>query len=217
MPLPPQLDQKILDRFDLLIQEGSKRRLGSDCEAFIVKARSLVKMILGSSERVREIETRIDLLIDQWMDESEACERVTGILRGLKDDYENGFLESLEEMIVANISADHMAQAVMLLSEGYYIPAAVMCGVELELALWRLCERQKPQVATAKPNGQPKQLNALTQDLQKAKVFNKLKADQLRSWTKVRNFAAHGQYTEFGRVDVELMVKGVKNFLADYL
>ena len=216
MPLPPELDQKILNRFDLLIQEGSQLSSTADQEAFVVKALSLVKMVLGSSERAREIETRINLLLKEQFLEN-ACENITGILRGLMDDYENGFLESLEEMIVANISADHMAQAVMLLSEGYHIPAAVMCGVELELALWRLCERQKPQVATAKRNGQPKHLNALIQDLQKAKVFNKLKADQLRSWTKVRNYAAHGEFAEFKRTDVESMINDVKNFLADYL
>ena len=173
-------------------------------------------MVLGSSERAREIETRIKLILIQWV-ESAACEHITGILRGLKDDYENGFLESLEEMIVANIAADYMEQAVVLLNEGYHIPAAVLCGAELENALRRMCERQKPQVATSKPNGKPKNLNALIQDLQKAKVFNKLKADQLRSWTKVRNYAAHGKDTEFSRDDVELMVKGVKNFLADNL
>ena len=142
LPLPPELDQKILNRFDLLIQEGSQLSSTADQEAFVVKALSLVKMVLGSSERAREIETRINLLLKEQFLEN-ACENITGILRGLMDDYENGFLESLEEMIVANISADHMAQAVMLLSEGYHIPAAVMCGVELELALWRLCERQE--------------------------------------------------------------------------
>ncbi len=140
-----------------------------------------------------------------------------GTLHGLKRDYENGFWGSLEERVVANISADYMTQVEGLLNEGQpgqydHVPGAV-----LEDALRRLCDRQTPQVPTDKPNGRPKALNALIQDLQKANAFNKLKAQQLRGLAQVRNSAAHGKFDEFNREDVELMVKGVKNFLADYL
>lgn len=143
-------------------------------------------------------------------------------MQGLRDNYENGFLDNLEERIVANITADYLTQVEGLLDVGQpgqydHVPAAVLCGTVLEDALRRLCERQTPQVPTRKPNGDPKNLDSLIQDLQTANVFNKLKADQLRAWAKIRNSAAHGKFSEFDRNDVELMVNGVKNFLADYL
>ncbi len=225
MPLPPELDQKIRNRFDELIDEGNHLIRGhgssSDYEAFFTKSLSLTNTVFGGSERGLKIEKRINHHLDQWI-ESAALEFINGILQGLKDDYENGFLDNLEERIVANISADYLAQVEGLLNEGQpnqYGPAlaAVSCGIVLEDALRRLCDRQSKPIMTIKENGQPKRLNALIADLKKENVFNALKADQLRSWAKIRNHAAHGEFSEFKRSDVEDMVKGVKNFLADYL
>ena len=225
MPLPPELDLKIRNRFDELIQEGNhlNREGGSsaDYEAFFTKCLSLTNTVLGGSERGLKIEKRINHHLVQWIP-SAALVYIKGILQGLKDDYESGFLDNLEERIVANISADYMTQVDGLLDEGQpgqydHVPAAVLCGAVLEDAMRRLCDRQAPQVPTDKPNGRPKALNALIQDLQKANAFNKLKAQQLRGWAQVRNSAAHGEFTEFNRSDVEQMVNGVRNFLADYL
>ncbi len=221
MPLPPELDQKIRRRFDELIEEANEIKSATDSEAFFVKSLSLTNTVFGDSERRREIDKRINRHIDEWINTA-AVGYIRGILQGLQDDYENGFLDNLEERIVANISADYMTQVEGLLDEGQlgqydHVPGAVLCGAVLEDALRRLCDRQTPPVETANENGRTKNLNSLIQDLQKANAFNKLKAQQLRGWAQVRNSAAHGKFDEFNRDDVELMVKGVKNFLADYL
>ncbi len=225
MPLPPKLDQEIRNRFVELIDEANELvQNGGDTakyEAFFVKTLSLTNTVFGGSGRGLKIEKRINQHLREWIP-SEALRYINGILQGLKDDYENGFLDDLEERIVANISADYMTQVEGLLAEGQpdqydHVPAAVLCGAVLEDALRRMCERQTPQVPTDKPSGRPKALNTLIQDLQKANAFNKLKAQQLRGWAQVRNSAAHGKFDEFSRDDVELMVKGVTNFLADYL
>lgn len=60
-------------------------------------------------------------------------------------------------------------------------------------------------------------MNPLIDDLKKAGVFNELKAKQLRSWADVRNKAAHGEFDQFNRTDVEQMMIGVTNFLADHI
>jgi uncharacterized protein YutE (UPF0331/DUF86 family) len=83
--------------------------------------------------------------------------------------------------------------------------------------LKKLCEEHKPPIATLDAKGDPKTLNPLIDDLKKAGVFNELKAKQLRSWAAIRNKAAHGEFDQFKRTDVEQMIEGVKNFLADYL
>jgi len=225
LPIPPELDKKIRKRFDELIEEGNhlsrENASTADYEAFVTKSQSLTNTLFGGSDRELKIEKRINYLFDRWIP-SEVHRYILGIVRGLKDDYENGFLDNLEERIVADISADYMTQVEGLLDEGRsgqydHVPGAVLCGAVLEDALRRLCDRQTPQVRTDKPNGRPKALNALIQDLQQANAFNKLKAQQLRGWAQIRNSAAHGKFDEFNRDDVELMVNGVKNFLADYL
>ncbi|MDE2775681.1 MAG: DUF4145 domain-containing protein [Chloroflexota bacterium] len=240
MPLPPAIDQKIRSRFDELIAEandlvstmrahnkanpsryGSNYGHASEFQAVLVKVLSLTETVFCGSERGREVANGIKVRSEQWEGPS-TLEYVVGTLHGLKDDFENGFLDNLEEAIVANISADYMTQVEGLLDEalpGQYdhVPGAVLCGAVLEDALRRLCERQTPPVPTSNQNGDPKNLNSLIQDLQRANVLNKLKADQLRAWAKIRNSAAHGKFSEFHRNDVDLMVNGVKNFLADYL
>lgn len=97
------------------------------------------------------------------------------------------------------------------------MPAAVLCGAVLEDALRRLCQKQSPPIDILKPGGDKKTLEPLIQELQRANVFNKLVADQLRAWAKIRNYAAHGEFHEFGRGDVDLMLPGVRQFLAAHM
>ena len=236
MPLPPGLDQKIRSRFDELIERGNvllsemeEQERGyvaglprgtSDYQALVLNSRSLIEMVLANSERSKELQQNIEHP-DPASSEVDV-EKAVGILKGLKEDYENGFLDDLEKRIAADISADYMELAEALLGEGIpgqydHVPAAVLCGAELENSLRRLCQRQTPSISITKPNGQPKKLNALIDELQKANVFNQLKAKQLRPFAQIRNSAAHGKFNEFKRSDVESMLKGVENFLADYL
>ncbi len=245
MPLPPKLDQEIRSRFDELIKEGtelvSNMKINDQNEqhkysssmivvgheysghtpeynSLVVKSCNLIGKMFGNSGKGEKYQQRIEKLNRR----SSSVEIIVGILKGLKDDYENGFLDDLEKWITAEISADYMGQAEVLLGEGAsgqyaHVPAAVLCGAVLEDSLRRLCQRQAPSISITKPNGQPKKLNALIDELQKADVFNKLKAGQLRSFAQIRNSAAHGQFNEFKRSDVESMLKGVGDFLADYL
>jgi hypothetical protein len=141
-----------------------------------------------------------------------------GTLKGLRADYENGFLGDLIGQIEREIAADYMGQAERLLSEGQpgrfdHVPAAVLAGAVLEKALRDLCRRQDPSIPTVKDNGEEKGMNRMIDDLKKADVYTKLKAEQLRSWASIRNSAAHGQFNQFSRTDVEQMVKGIKDFV----
>ena len=47
--------------------------------------------------------------------------------------------------------------------------------------------------------------------------YNETKAKLLRAWAGIRNNAAHGEFEHFKRADVEVMIQGINNFLADYL
>ena len=228
MPFPPQIDDQIKQRFQALIQEvkpllpDSRVTIvgGGDVTFYSlrIKVISLIQFVLGNSQRGTEMASEIG----QLEPGSGAAEIMLGTLRGLKDDYELGMLNYLYEKIEADIAADYLGQAEQLLQEGQrgkfdHVPAAVLTGATLEDALRRLCQRQTLPVSITKPNGDPKMMNSLIDDLKKANVFNKLKAQQLRAWAGIRNAAAHGEFQEFDRKEVEQMLLGVQNFLADYL
>ena len=143
-------------------------------------------------------------------------------LKAVKNDLESGFLDGLASQIEAEIAADYMGQAEQLLGEGQtgkfdHVPAAVLSGAVLEKALRKLCGQQQPPIPVVTANGDHKTLNPLIDDLKKAGLFNELKAKQLRAWADIRNKAAHGDFDQFNRGDVDQMLKGVANFLADYL
>src|SRR5260370_5427981 len=149
-------------------------------------------------------------------------ESFVGVLEALREDLERGFLDNLLLKIEAEVAADYMGQAEGLLNEGQpgkfdHVPAAVLAGAVLEKALRRLCDEHQPPIPTADTNGNPKTLNPLIDELKKANLFNEVKAKQLRAWADIRNKAAHGEFDQFKRTDVEQMIEGVKNFLADYL
>jgi len=145
-----------------------------------------------------------------------------GILEAFRDDFEQGFLDDLLLKVEAEVAADYMKQAEGLLNEGQpgqfdHVPAAVLAGAVLEKALRTLCNEQQPPVSIANAKGERKTLNPLIDELRKAGAFNELKAKQLRSWADIRNAAAHGDFSAFGKADVEQMISGINNFLADYL
>ncbi|MBZ0188431.1 MAG: hypothetical protein K8F91_19440 [Candidatus Obscuribacterales bacterium] len=187
-------------------------------EAYRTQASSLVQLVLPKTERFQQITSDFRALKSR----SSSVEFINGTLIGLQKDYDAGLLDDISEMIEAEIASDYMGQAMQLLGEGIagqydHVPAAVLAGAVLEDALRRLCQRQTPPIITEKPDGSPKTLDPLIADLQKANEFNKAKADMLRSWAKIRNYAAHGEFTEFKRTDVEALIIGVKSFIADYL
>ena len=143
-------------------------------------------------------------------------------LKAVREDFEKGFIGDLLIQVETEIASDYMGQAEGLLREGQpgkhdHVPAAVLAGAVLEKALRTMCAQQQPPISTLKADGEPKTLNPKIDDLKKADVFNEMKAKQLRVWAAIRNHAAHGEFDKFKRSDVELMIPGINNFLADFL
>lgn len=246
MPLPPEVDNRIRERFEQLMAEAErlhtvdfKKRssrhysldellaMGVDESDFIndpfkrdfytlqTNTLSLLQVLTTKTNHVAKLAETVRKLTPTDI------EQMFGIIRGLKSDYESGMLETLAHAVEASVTGDYITQAEQLLKEGKqgnydHVPAAVLTGAILEDGLRRLCQRQSPpiQIKTGKYH---KKMNTMIDDLRKIDLFNELKAKQLRAWVGVRNAAAHGQFDEFNRSDVEQMLTGVQQFLTDYL
>jgi len=246
MPLPPKLQEKFLKRFDELIAEGDAiykaiqfvqgrvhideitEEQYRDPDFYIVDWQSVVKWRASCVALLSQIVAERHVLWDSVKLFSElpnAKDRVEwGIstLKAIREDFERGFLGDLLIQVEAEVAADYMGHAEGLLREGQkgkydHVPGAVLAGAVLEKALRTLCLQQHPAIPATKSDGDPKTLNPLIDDLKKAGVFNEAKAKQLRAWADVRNHAAHGEFDQFTRADVEQMISGINNFLADYL
>lgn len=152
-----------------------------------------------------------DILILQ-RDVVVAINHLIGILVALRADYEAGYLESIHELIHADIFTDFLEMADYLLEEGYKDPAAVLAGGVLEEHLRKLC--QKNNIPTQKDESRPKKADKLNAELADAEVYSKLDQKSVTSWLDLRNKAAHGKYDEYLKEQVALMVNGIRDFIS---
>ncbi|HSW62964.1 MAG TPA: DUF4145 domain-containing protein [Dissulfurispiraceae bacterium] len=247
MQLPNHIEQKILARFDELIAIGASlehntttvpgRRFSSwaNPDQFrkepdkhfvewsgFVQWRSNCVSLLAQILPAEHVQNKA---IDSFGKLNNSLRQLKwGIatLKAIKDDFEKGFLGNLLLQVESALSSDYMGQAEQLLKEGKsgnhdHVPAAVLSGAVLEKALRTLCGLQKPRVETIIHNGKAKTLNPLVDDLKKAGAFKETKAKQLRAWAEIRNHAAHGNFDQFTRKDVEQMILGIKSFLSEHM
>jgi hypothetical protein len=243
MKLPPNLKQQYLSRLDVLIRRGEEVPVRSTQILASANLMTGEKKYRPSSDvdwpKFVEWRTACVTLLDQVVPRGSAhrptVEGFTGLgnspeklqfgvafLRAIREDVAADHLNDLASEIEAEISADYMGQAEQLLLEGAsgrydHVPAAVLAGAVLEKSLRTLCTQLSPPEPTRSTDGKPLRLNALIDTLKKRGAYNELTAKQLRAWAAIRNDAAHGNFGEFNRAQVEAMVTGVGVFLAQNL
>jgi hypothetical protein len=143
---------------------------------------------------------------------SSSLQSVYGILQALRNDYDSGHLQSVVELIHADIFADFLEMADYLLEQGYKDPAAVVTGSVLEEHVRKLCI--KHGIPVVKADGSPKKADALNADLAAGMVYTKLDQKSVTGWLDLRNKAAHGKYNEYTDGQVSLMLQAVRDFLS---
>lgn len=239
--MPPKLYDKYINRFYELIKEGEgihndmevtsnryeswggeskiQKTYSVNWERFVewrTKASSLLSIVVPMNNVNRRAVDNFPLITNQ----KERLEYAISFLKAIKKDFEDGILANLANQIESEITMDYMGQAEMLLKEGQsgkydHIPAAVLAGAVLEKTLRHLCTQQEPPIAVVNEKGEPFRLNRLIDELKKAMFYNEAVAKQLRGWADIRNLAAHGEFDQFNRSQVELMIQGINYFLAN--
>lgn len=135
---------------------------------------------------------------------------LAGIAQALRDDYEAGYLRSIEELIHADLFRDFLEMADELHGKNYKDPAAVIAGSVLEEHLRKLAAANGVAIETA---GRPKKADTINADLVKANVYNKLVQKQVTAWLGLRNNAAHGNYDQYDAGQVAALIRDVRDFM----
>lgn len=143
-----------------------------------------------------------------------AVPMLAGILRALREDYDAGYMRTVEELVHADLFADFLEMADELLSKSYKDPAAVLAGSVLEEHLRKLAVRSG--LSTEDSNGRPLKADTLNANLAKVPVYNKVEQKNVTAWLGLRNEAAHGRYDNYGQAQVEALVRDVRSFLGRY-
>ena len=135
-----------------------------------------------------------------------------GILRALRSDYAAGNLQSVVELIHADIFADFLDMADYLLQQGSKDAAAVVIGSVLEEHLRKLAE--KNGISSIQSGGAPKKADAINSELAGAVVYSKLDQKSITAWLDLRNKAAHGQYADYTKEQANMALQAVRDFAA---
>jgi hypothetical protein len=176
---------------------------------WLASAKHLIEVTLGPGSPTF-------VLFDQTVRPHPSAREVSrgvGILRGLADQWDAGLLRNRDLLVSAGLFEDSLELAEYLLGKGYKDPAAVVVGAVLESGLRKMCQLRNIPLAgreTLAP------LNvALTKHDPPA--YNAAMSKQITAWGNIRNDAAHGRWDQYDAHQVDLMLQGVRNFIATQL
>ena len=145
---------------------------------------------------------------EEWQSQVEMGQ---GILRAVKEDVLGGYLFDIKSLVSAEVFDDFLEMAKHLLECGYKDPAASLSGAVLENGLRKIALNNGVKVRTKED------LNSLNQKCAEMEIYNRLVQKKIQVWIDVRNNADHGNFNEYSEQDVKDMLKGVNQFLSDYL
>ena len=134
-----------------------------------------------------------------------------GILQAVVEDIDQGHIETVRQLITAEVLTDMFEQAEYLLESGYKAPAASLAGAVLENGLRTIANRNQIQVRSRDD------LSSLSQRLASKGIYNRLLQKRVAVWTDVRNAADHGQFDEFDDGDVNDLIQGAQSLLASHM
>ncbi len=87
----------------------------------------------------------------------------------------------------------------------------------LEAHLRNLCVRnQVPTLVGTKQGDRPKKADQMNNDLASCDAYGKLDQKNVTAWLDLRNKAAHGEYDEYNKEQVQLMLMGARGFIGRY-
>lgn len=215
--------QKQLDQLNAILREYSEATprskysdlsdLGDDFAlALISRSRAAIHQIAGeASPYVNQIE---DIPESKRLTDFGKLKQIIGVVSGLTFDLENGYLDTLKQLVQAEFFADFLDMASHLLAEGYKDPAAVLVGSTLENHLKELCKIHNIESQIqSKDRTRRKSADLLNAELAKASVYSKLDQKSVTAWLDLRNQAAHGGYEQYNQQQVQLMLEGVRDFI----
>jgi hypothetical protein len=132
----------------------------------------------------------------------------------VKEDLEFGALGRLEEYVSTAIYADFLGMAESLLAQQQaelVDMAAFLAGAVLENGLRRIAINRKIKLKESDD------ISTLNQKLADGGIYNNLWRKKIDTWNAIRSNADHGRFGINPKGDVEIMVAGVRDFLAEFL
>ncbi len=202
----------VLRQLDSIIKRYNESKRWKDLPykqtiALITSIKATIERLAPINSPYLETYQAID---NEHYDENSKIESMMGIIEALREDYQNGFLSPLQDLIRAEIFTDFIDMAEYLLESGYKDPAAVITGGVLEQQLRDLCIKNEIPLQV---DDKPKKADQMNNELAQKAVHTKLDQKGITSWLDLRNKAAHGQYASYNQEQVRIFIMGLKDYI----
>lgn len=225
------LDARITKEITDLVSVGQRihrsvasasRALGGDDLAevamWITRLGQLIRKLYGEHSQYFEAYERavsVEGFYNLHSNHYEHFTQAYGVAKAIQHDISSGLLTDFKTLVRAEVFSNFLEMGEHLLAEGYKDAAAVVIGSVLEDGLRKLSETANLPLQS--DSGKPLAMDALNTQLSKADVYSKLVQKQITSWAHVRNKAAHGEYSEYNKEQVQMMLLFTQSFSGDHL
>ncbi|GAA0473988.1 hypothetical protein [Streptomyces olivaceiscleroticus] len=209
---------KMVEQLDVLIAEY-QRLIGTREEGVLAsdRAKLLASRLEAAIDRLAVPGSSYVQQLAPYRNEKRVkykIREIYSIALGLRDDLKAGWTESVVEMVHADTHSDYLEMAESLLTSGHKDAAAVIAGTALEVHVRALCA--KNGVDTTLSSGGPMKADAMNTELKKKDVYTETQRKQVSAWMGLRNSAAHGDYGDYDKQQVQLLVDGTRYFMLKY-
>ncbi len=196
---------KHLTSISEMYETATKRSDGwvydAEAHGILARAESAIRKICSNPSPYMK---RMAKILDSTVSEHVKADRLVGIVKALKGDLEDGYLETFPELVRGEMFENLIEMARHLLEEGYKDAAAVITGSSLESHLHQLCPKHGVPINHTVPDGTIKHKKAeqLNQILRKEGIYTLFDQKQITAWLDLRNNAAHGKYSAYDEQSV---------------
>lgn len=212
--LESQIESLIIEfnvAFDRSKYEEFSDQTETNLHRLITLSRATVIRISGA-ESAYAMQVK-DILASQIHYSAKAV-RLRGVVEALLSDIKAGYIQNVVELIHGEVFGDFLEMAQYLMDEGYKDASAVVAGSTLESHLRQLCQKNMIAAEYQSSSGiRFKKADQMNSDLTAAGVYSKLDQKNVTAWLDLRNKAAHGQYSEYQKEQVSLLIAGIRDFM----
>ena len=143
-------------------------------------------------------------------DSIEAIGTGVAILRTVREEIENGYMQTYRQRISAEFVGDLIEQAEHLHENGFHQAATSIAGAALESGLREVATNNGITLRGRED------LNALSDKLKNGNVISELERKQISFLIGARNAADHAEFDDVSPDDVTRMIRDARDFLAKH-
>lgn len=171
-------------------------------EAWLIKAKNIIDRLFN--ENTVQYKT-FSQVTNGRIEHAYQILRIKGVLDGIIDDVDGGYVEGLVTEITIDLLSDILEQAKGLMQDGLKDAAAIYGRIAIEKHLKNLADNNGVNT-----NQKATKVN---DDLKSRSIYTQVKWREIQFWLDIGNKSAHGDFTSYINDDVNNMLSGIEKFI----